>query len=210
MEEALLSHEWVESCICAVSGSQRRIVVAVVILSEEGINRLARKSKHSLNQILRSHLLQFFEAVLVPKKWRYVDDLPLNSQGKVTTAAVDALFTPTSVHLNSPEVTSVEEHDDKVVMLLMVNKELRYFDGHFDNKPILPGVVQVDWAAKYGQQYFTIEGVFQRLEVVKFHEFIEPDASIELILSYQKNKNRIQFQYSSAKGVHSSGRIVFG
>ncbi len=209
METVLTTSSLVDSCVCAVSGDKRRIVVSVVVLTEQGKTILDQQNKHSLNQILRSHLLEFFEAVLVPKKWRYVEALPLNSQGKITVAAIEDLFA-VSIQLDSPDISAVEHQDDTVVMQLVASKDLRYFDGHFDSKPILPGVVQVDWAAKFGQQYFDIEGSFQRLEVIKFHEFIEPDTAVELTLNHQPDKHRIVFQFASSKGVHSSGRIVFG
>jgi len=210
METALLSHPFVESCACVTTVSKRLIVVAAVTLSQEGEAILSNSNKHNVNQILRTHLLQFFEAVLIPKKWRYVDSLPLNSQGKIITADIEALFAPTQKQLDRPEVTSVEKLDNSIILNLSIRKELRYFDGHFEEKPILPGVVQVDWAAKYALQHLPVEGVFQRLEVIKFHEFIEPESTVELSLTHKPGKGQIEFQYSSDKGVHSSGRIVFG
>ncbi|WP_145999226.1 AMP-binding protein [Oceanicoccus sp. KOV_DT_Chl] len=210
MEAVLKAHAYVKDCSCAALAAARRIIVSVVKLSALGEDALASGGRHSVNQALRAHLLVYFEAILLPKKWRYVESIPVNSQGKVTADAITALFSPASSSTTRPDVAAVEQQQNEVKLDLKINPSLRYFDGHFDDKPILPGVVQVDWAINYGRQYFTVGGEFMRLEVIKFHEFIEPGDQIELSIIHQQEKGKLVFQYSSSKGIHSSGRIVFG
>jgi 3-hydroxymyristoyl/3-hydroxydecanoyl-(acyl carrier protein) dehydratase len=163
-----------------------------------------------INNQLRDYLLQFFEAIVLPKKWRFVERLPINNQGKTTHQQLQALFESKQPRIDKPTVTSVKEIQEDIVITLFIPADLYYFNGHFTSKPILAGVVQIDWAIFYGQQHFAINGKFNSMEVIKFHEFIEPESEVELTISYNASKNKLKFQYQSALGRHSSGRIVFG
>lgn len=92
MEARLQAHPLVDQARVAVVRHKREEVGVVAVLSEEGRNRLARDGKLALNQLLRDYLLAFFERPLLPRRWRYVSDLPVNAQGKVTLAEVQALL----------------------------------------------------------------------------------------------------------------------
>ena len=50
------------------------------------------QSEFSLNYLLRKYLLDYFEPVLLPRKWRYLDRLPFNSQGKLNKKEIYNLF----------------------------------------------------------------------------------------------------------------------
>nr|WP_250207706.1 AMP-binding protein [Curvibacter sp. CHRR-16] len=45
-----------------------------------------------LRQALRAYLDQYFDRVLLPRRWRFVDQLPYNERGKIPPAALLALF----------------------------------------------------------------------------------------------------------------------
>ena len=81
---------------------------------------------------------------------------------------------------------------------------------HFLGRPILPGVVQVDWAIHYGKELLPITGSFQRLEAIKFQQVIRANEAVTLELKYDRSKTKLSFSYHSANTVFSSGRIVFG
>ena len=86
---------------------------------------------------------------------------------------------------------------------------LVYFDGHFPKAPILPGVVQVDWALKYGRENFALPAKFKALHSLKFHNVIQPNATFYLALVYDSVKKSLNFRYFSGNLEHSSGRILF-
>ena len=96
-----------------------------------------------------------------------------------------------------------------LTLVCRIPTELIYFDGHFDQSPILPGIVQVHWAEAFGRHYFPISGKFTQLEQVKFQQVIKPETEITLQLNYETGKNKLSFSYSSHQGGHSSGRICF-
>jgi len=80
-----------QSAAIKITGKRQSIGVAVV-LSKEGKEQLSGASTRSLNEALRLHLHQYFEPVVLPRKWRYVDVIPVNSQGKTTLSGLAALF----------------------------------------------------------------------------------------------------------------------
>jgi acyl-coenzyme A synthetase/AMP-(fatty) acid ligase len=60
-------------------------------LTEEGETELIRLGKRHFANMLKS-LLDAVEPVAVPKRFRYVDVMPVNSQGKKETAALKQLL----------------------------------------------------------------------------------------------------------------------
>jgi hypothetical protein len=54
----------------------------VIVPSPAGIGRFAGLSRHDANQILKDWLHQWFEPTIVPRKWRHMAAIPLNTQGK--------------------------------------------------------------------------------------------------------------------------------
>mgnify|MGYP002700669589 CR=1 FL=1 len=108
-----------------------------------------------------------------------------------------------------PDVITSNRNDESVVLTLFVPEALLYFDGHFDQASLLPGVVQIDWAVHFGRQLFDCTGEFSSLEVIKFKEVISPNQQVELTLQFKESKNKLLFSYQSDNGVCSSGRIVF-
>ena len=99
---------------------------------------------------------------------------------------------------------------DQVILDLHVPSELAHFPGHFPNLPILPGVVQIDWAIRYSSEYFPLTGQFVALEDIKFLSITLPDARIQLTLKWDAKNMRLTFIYATSEKKHSSGRIVFG
>ena len=107
-----------------------------------------------------------------------------------------------------PEILTTNRIDESVVLTLLIPEELMYFDGHFDQAALLPGVVQIDWAVYFGRQFFSCLGEFSGLEVIKFKEVISPNQQVVLTLQFKENKNKLLFSYQSDRGACSSGRIV--
>lgn len=108
-----------------------------------------------------------------------------------------------------PDVLATNHINECVVLTLFVPETLLYFDGHFDQASLLPGVVQIDWAVHFGRQLFNCSGEFSHLEVIKFKEVISPGQQVTLTLQFKENKNKLLFSYQSDSGTCSSGRVAF-
>ncbi|MBA3580860.1 MAG: acyl-CoA synthetase [Gammaproteobacteria bacterium] len=74
------------------ASTQREIIGAAIVLSAAGEKILQAQGKHALNQQLRKILRNYFEPVTLPRKWRYVKQLPVNAQGKFVQTDLIALF----------------------------------------------------------------------------------------------------------------------
>jgi 3-hydroxymyristoyl/3-hydroxydecanoyl-(acyl carrier protein) dehydratase/acyl-CoA synthetase (AMP-forming)/AMP-acid ligase II len=194
----------------------RSCLAAFVVLSVEGRSQLQAEGKLALNRSLRALLAASAEAVALPRRWRYLDQLPVNAQGKTTHAALAALLVEQAGLVRAeagrptrPEWRELERGDASVKLSLTVPKDLLYFEGHFPGSPILPGVVQVDWAIARGRHYFEMPPVFRDIAMLKFQQVIAPGATVQLELAWDSAKSSMQFKYLSDAGQHASGRIVF-
>lgn len=113
-----------------------------------------------------------------------------------------------------PIIIGTRQLDDGVVLTLHIPKDLDYFNGHFDDAPILAGVVQLHWAVQFAKVNLAISDTdVMDIQVLKFQEVIKPEQTLELTL-IKKSAFKVQFSYQSvtkgdmAEKQHSSGRII--
>ena len=103
----------------------------------------------------------------------------------------------------------LQEQENQVTLSIQAPAELLYFQGHFQQAPVLPGVVQINWAIHYAQQYFSMPPHFAGMEAIKFQQIARPEQPLTLELSYNPDKQKLSFSYRSATASHSSGRILW-
>ncbi|MCE9680347.1 AMP-binding protein [Shewanella sp. AS1] len=92
MENLLQSHPLVSKAALLVLEQPRVMLGAAILLSVLGRKMLADEGKLAVNNQLKSHLLTQFERVTLPRRWRYPDQLPTNSQGKLVAQDLLELF----------------------------------------------------------------------------------------------------------------------
>jgi acyl-coenzyme A synthetase/AMP-(fatty) acid ligase len=92
MRSRLLAHPWVSDARLLLLEGRRTFIGAVVILNDEGRAGLAASGKAAMNDTLREWMRKHYEALLVPRKWRFVDSLPDNDMGKIERARLQSLF----------------------------------------------------------------------------------------------------------------------
>lgn len=94
--------------------------------------------------------------------------------------------------------------------LALIEPDLDYFRGHFPDQPLLPGVVQINWAVALGAQTLAAEygkQQFAGLARVKFKAPVLPGAILRFQL--QPTPGRIAFTIASRDGVHTEGRLLY-
>jgi len=69
------------------------MVGVAIVLTTEGQRMLMQHERRFITQQLKSHLAQYYDVVLLPRHWRFVDQLPMSAHGKLTYTAISALFT---------------------------------------------------------------------------------------------------------------------
>lgn len=96
---------------------------------------------------------------------------------------------------------------ETVVLYLHVPPDLDYFEGHFPGLPVLPGVVQLHWAARLAAEHLGQTCKGSRIEQLKFLAIVHPDDDLTLTLRLDRGEGAVHFAYSGPTRAHSSGRI---
>jgi len=92
LESYLQSHDWVKEVKVVVIPAKRVQIGAVVVLSDEANKELELQGKLAINRALQAHLSNRFERICLPRKWRYIDALPFNSQAKLSLKTLEQYF----------------------------------------------------------------------------------------------------------------------
>lgn len=98
---------------------------------------------------------------------------------------------------------------DNIELRLLVAADLEYFNGHFPEQAVLPGVTQLDWAVRLGCQHFGYSEAVANLEVLKFQQLILPGQEVTLSISNNAAKAKLTFAYYDDENRYASGRIAF-
>ncbi|MEK1906264.1 MAG: AMP-binding protein [Pseudomonas sp.] len=209
LEQALLSHEWVADARLGVIQQGRAFLGALLALSPAGLHALRNQGRRTVTDTLRQHLGRHCEAIALPRRWRLLAELPYSSQGKLAQATVDALVAaprPTQV-----EPRSAVEQDGEWQLELDVPLDLAHFTGHFPQTPVLPGVVQIDWAQHLARQLIRdLPPRFVGMEVLKFQQLVRPGDRLHLSLRFDAERGKLYFAYRNGEAACSSGRILLG
>ena len=186
--------------------SSQLFLPASLLLSPAGLHALRNSGRRSVTETLRQHLAGHCEAIALPRRWRLLRQLPFNAQGKLPQAEVQALLL--APRPKGPEVLGQVREGDELRLQLAVSADLAYFNGHFPKTPVLPGVVQVDWALALGQALLDRPRRFAGMEVLKFQQLARPGDVLDLTLRFDAERAKLYFSFSNAGAACSSGRIV--
>lgn len=108
-----------------------------------------------------------------------------------------------------PDILGHERIDGGVSLDLAIPENLAYFQGHFDEVAVVPGVVQIQWAVHFARQCLGLKLAFSHMEAVKFKELLLPGQKLKLVLRYRESDRRLEFCFSSGAVEYSLGRIYF-
>ncbi|WP_419712367.1 AMP-binding protein [Pseudomonas sp. NFX224] len=206
LEQALTAHDWVAEARLGVVQENRASLGALLVLSDAGLHALRNQGRRTLTEQLRQHLSQHCETLALPRRWRLLRQMPLNAQGKLPQANVEALLL--APRPKAPEVLEQTETEGEWSLQLAVPPDLAYFSGHFPTAPILPGVVQVEWALNLGQQLMNLPEKFAGMEVLKFQQLVRPGDEVQLHLRFDPVRSKLYFAYRNETATCSSGRIL--
>lgn len=208
LEQALESSPLVREARVLVLPQGRLGVVA--ILHQAGGEMLRLAGKPAVIERLRVWLRPYAEGVAIPRRWRFVDTFPQDPMGKVASAALQELLMRPDPYRREPQVLQQTHCGSEVTLRVFIPRDLLCFEGHFPEAPILPGVIQVEWAVAFARRFFTLPKHFRRLELLKFQRVIGPGMTVTLAIEYVVARQTVMFRYASEAGRHSSGQVVFG
>ena len=81
-----------DSAVIFLEDGVRQQTCAAIVLSLEGQSLKQQMGDYSFKRILRQELSKHFDLVVVPKRFRFVAELPYNSQSKILFNDVRSLF----------------------------------------------------------------------------------------------------------------------
>lgn len=93
-------------------------------------------------------------------------------------------------------------------LTLLVTPDLRCLRGHFPGLPVVPGAMQLGWVLAFASELLGSQPTLRGLQSVKFHRLVLPGQTLCLTIQLDQEREAIQFEYESAAGRHSSGRVL--
>ena len=159
-------------------------------------------SKRSL--VLRQKLLPIFPKGTVPKKYRFVHELPLNAQGKIRSSAIRAILFSSLVE---PIVENTAQTDSSWSADFIFDPDAPYFKGHFPNFAVLPGVVQLGLAHRFAQAFLRTDFQIGCVKKMKFSRPILPGEQVHFSLE-KRSDAEIAYTYVNGETICSSGVMV--
>jgi acyl-coenzyme A synthetase/AMP-(fatty) acid ligase/3-hydroxymyristoyl/3-hydroxydecanoyl-(acyl carrier protein) dehydratase len=209
IEAALAAHELVEAAAAATwTGRSGPRLSAVVVLSTAGKRRLAEEGRRAVVGLLGDHLAERWAPVALPRRWRFVDALPVDARGKLAQKALEQeLATPVADTLLPLLLSEAREGDD-VVRELVVPRDLAYLEGHYDAFPLVPGAVQIHWVMLAIGSVLGCPVRGERMEAVKFKSVMRPAQRFTMRLRSEAGGARWSFTLAHGDLVFSSGRIT--
>jgi acyl-coenzyme A synthetase/AMP-(fatty) acid ligase len=207
MEQALEAHDCVEEAALVVgeaAGEPR--VLAVVVPTRAGRHRLCDSGRRGLANTLGEDLATRFDRVLLPRAWRVAAALPRNAQGKLPAAELRRLF---EERPREPLLLREELGDGGLVQWLEVVPELACLEGHFEGRPVVPGVAILGWAIAAGERLRGERIEAHVLEAVKFPTPLLPGDRFTLRVEIASAPERLRFLAESGERTVASGRVLF-
>jgi acyl-coenzyme A synthetase/AMP-(fatty) acid ligase len=93
IERHLAATPWISDVAAVVLEDKgRQYIGAVAELNAAGVAELARVGRRSFNESLKSAIRPYVARIAVPRRFRYVDAMPVDGQGKRRRATIQALF----------------------------------------------------------------------------------------------------------------------
>lgn len=205
LESAVCAHPSVSECRFVQIESGGRLAAAVVPRVE-----LPTSDYGSLTDELRAALLRAHDAVVVPRRWKFVPRLPADPRGKVSQSSLRELFAPSGKgHIPSSCWPQLLGHariqEGEISISLKVPPQLPLFEGHFPGMPILPGIALVEWAAFLSEVYLGKVASYDEVDNLKFTEAVYPGESLDL--SLHSMPMGVRFKFNGRQGPKAAGAL---
>lgn len=197
----------VEDCLISdIDNGRRTQLGAVLKLSSLGLQTLEVDGRLPLINTLKESLRSKVNAIAIPRRWRFIEEFPVNSLGKVLKVNLDGIF---SEGLKTPIIISRKVDENSIELVLDMLKNLDCFNGHFDDFPVVPGVALIEWAVKAADVHLVKSHIFSGMSQIKFQKFIKPNQIIRLRLDLDPESMSLKYKYHNAGNVYSSGILKF-
>lgn len=198
IENILNRHEFVQNNYCLKYEDN---LAAAVVLNAKGKEFFLKNGKFKTVNEIKNFCKNFSE--IPPKKWKILYEIPVTECGKINKEKIEKIF---ELNLSYPFIISKNVNQNSAELKLIFTKKSNFFDGHFENFPIVPGVVQLFFADYFAEDIFAQKLPLEDIKKIKFSNIILPDVPVNLVL--KNNEKNIEFTYLSDDKIFSSGIFV--
>ncbi|WP_454667425.1 AMP-binding protein [Acinetobacter calcoaceticus] len=204
IEQSIQALDAVQQChVLVLEHEHRQILGCIVVLKEQAREQLQQLGKSAFVGHLKQLLKDRLETLAIPRQWRFLSQLPQNSQSKLNKSYLQTLFKP----MLQPVVLSQSQSSDDSIFSLEFPPELACFKGHFPTQPIYPGVGQIGFLQYFAKSIWSDLNWCQGYEQLKFQNLIRPYAIVQLKLSRKEHK--VSFELRDSEQILASGRLLF-
>ena len=204
-EEKLGTHKFVDSCYVTTINQNGRIVIGCVLtLTDAGKDFITAHGRHEFISDIKNWLSAYFPNVALPRKIRIVNKIPMNTQGKILKSEIAEILRSM---VAEPIAKNLVKTDNFLSVDFIFLGDASYFKGHFENCPILPGVMQLHFVIKFIQMFFHKNIKTYDIIKLKFTNLILPDTMVH----FEVNKlgdNEFSFCYENGDVKYSAGTII--
>ena len=187
---------------------KRQYLAAAIVLNEAGRTKFAGSPKLAINNYFHDYLLKFIENTVSPKKWRYLEELPQNTEGKIRMRDIQALFGLAE----SPnfKILKFRREPGALTAKLLFPVTSDYYDGHFPEFKLLPAVVQVDMVLRLARNFLEVPKELSKMNRTRFANPILPDVPVMVKITYDADAGKVTFAYTSEDGEtsYSNGSLI--
>ena len=192
-----------EAALAPLDGPHGPYLGALVVLDLSAVDVAA--GKRALARALRRRLLSVFPKGAVPKRYRFVREIPRNAQGKVQTARLRQVL---ESNLVEPFVLDVAQTETTWTAELVFDADAPYFGGHFPGFAVLPGVVQLGIARHFAEQFLRRAFTLASVKKMKFTHVVVPGVCVRLTLT-RLSDHEISYEYRKGEAACASGVMCF-
>lgn len=194
IKDTILKQPGVDDCAILVQ-EHERIRLHAFVVARGGLDRSA----------LRQLLLTYLDPVTLPRI-HVVAELPRADLGKVSKRVLQDLLVRSDREIEV--LSSRWATDTKLELEFAVHADCIYFEGHFDDFPILSGIAQLKFVETQILEAWSDLECPIRYERLKFRAPIFPDSHGKVTLT--RHLQRVSFMVETQRGIHSSGDAVYG
>ena len=193
-----------EAALGVVEGAHGPVLGAVVV-PRKGWTDLKTLGKRACARALRAQCQPFFPKGAVPRKFRFVRELPRNAQGKVQASAIQEIL---ASQMAEPFTENEERTSTTYAADLTFDRDAAYFQGHFPDIAVLPGVIQLGTAHHLAEAFIGRARPLRMVKKMKFSHVLRPGETVHFTLT-KKTDDEFAYDYRKGDLPCASGVLCF-